>query len=143
MTAYIKHNTTESIGIIRTQADDVLTDWVAKLAKEYSPLKVDVFDLGPNAGSDYMSWTKFGYPAAFAAEGNPLHGGFPGDFDPYVHTTEDKMDINDKDGVFSIDVSSPHDTNGMLESIGTDRRSIWLDLPKLPSRLWWSKPAGR
>lgn len=105
MTAYIRHNTTESIGIIRTEADDVLTDWVAKLAKEYSKLNVDIYDLGHGAGSDYMSWTRFGYPSAFASEGNPLNGGFPGDFDPYVHTTEDKMTVNDAGGVFSIDVS--------------------------------------
>lgn len=59
------------------------------------------------AGSDYMSYTKLGYPAAFASEGNPLSGGkFPGDYDPYVHGVNDTMDIDDETGVFSLDVSS-------------------------------------
>jgi Zn-dependent M28 family amino/carboxypeptidase len=58
-----------------------------------------------NAGSDYMSWTRNGYPSAFATEGDPLKGGFPGDFDPYVHTDKDVMDIDNDRGVFSIDVS--------------------------------------
>lgn len=53
-----------------------------------------------------MSYTRLGYPASFATEGNPLaQGGFPGDFDPYVHTVNDTMDIDDATGVFSIDVS--------------------------------------
>lgn len=52
-----------------------------------------------------MSYTKLNYPAAFASEGNPLNGGFPGDFDPYVHTAKDTMDIDDEYGYFSIDVS--------------------------------------
>lgn len=57
------------------------------------------------AGSDYMSYTKAGFPSTFAAEGNPNTGGFPGDFDPYVHTTKDTMDVDDEFGYFSIDVS--------------------------------------
>lgn len=53
-----------------------------------------------------MSYTKLGYPAAFASEGNPLAGGrFPGDFDPYVHSVRDTMDVNDETGYFSLDVS--------------------------------------
>lgn len=56
-----------------------------------------------------MSYTKLNYPAAFASEGNPLAGGgFPGDFDPYVHTAKDTMDVDDKAGYFSLDVSSIH-----------------------------------
>jgi leucyl aminopeptidase len=53
-----------------------------------------------------MSYTQLGYPAAFASEGNPMRGGgFPGDYDPYVHTVKDRMDVDDETGVFSIDVS--------------------------------------
>lgn len=48
-----------------------------------------------------MSFTKLGYPAAFASEGNPIAG----EFDPYVHGINDTMDINDEAGVFSLDVS--------------------------------------
>jgi len=55
-------------------------------------------------GSDYMSFTRLNYPAAFASEGNPLaHGAFPGDYNPYVHGINDTMDINDATGIFSID----------------------------------------
>jgi hypothetical protein len=52
-----------------------------------------------------MSYTQLGYPAAFASEGDPLHGGFPGDFDPYVHGVNDTMDVDDEHGYFSLDVS--------------------------------------
>jgi leucyl aminopeptidase len=53
-----------------------------------------------------MSFTKLKYPAAFASEGNPLgKGGFPGEFDPYIHGINDTMDIDDATGVFSIEVS--------------------------------------
>lgn len=52
-----------------------------------------------------MSYTRLNYPAAFASEGNPLHGGFPGDYDPYVHGVNDTIDIDDKTGFFSLDVS--------------------------------------
>jgi bacterial leucyl aminopeptidase len=52
-----------------------------------------------------MSYTQLNYPAAFATEGDPMHNGFPGDMDPYVHGVNDTMDINDDHGYFSIDVS--------------------------------------
>lgn len=52
-----------------------------------------------------MSWTRLGYPSAFACEGDPLHGGFPGDFDPYIHGDKDVIDIDDDRGVFSFNVS--------------------------------------
>lgn len=60
------------------------------------------------AGSDYMSFTELGYPSAFASEGNPSAGDhFPGEFDPYVHTVNDTMDIDDETGVYSLEVTSP------------------------------------
>ena len=53
-----------------------------------------------------MSFTLLNYPAAFASEGNPLaNGGFPGDYDPYVHGVNDTMDVDDDSGFFSLDVS--------------------------------------
>ena len=52
-----------------------------------------------------MSYTKLDFPAAFAAEGNPLAGGFPGEFDKYIHTVKDTMDVDDETGYFSLDVS--------------------------------------
>lgn len=52
-----------------------------------------------------MSFTQLGYPATFASEGNPLADGkFPGDYNPYVHTVGDTVDVDDKTGVFSIEV---------------------------------------
>lgn len=51
-----------------------------------------------------MSFTQLNYPAAFATEGDPLAGGFPGDMDPYVHGVNDTMDVDDEKGYFSIDV---------------------------------------
>lgn len=55
-----------------------------------------------------MAWTRLGFPAAFASEGDPLAGGkFPGDYNPWMHTVKDRMDVDDEYGVFSIDVSLP------------------------------------
>ncbi|RQM04732.1 hypothetical protein DH86_00004261, partial [Scytalidium sp. 3C] len=103
MTAFIARNATESIGFIITQADAALTNWTLGLSREYISIPSDVYELGPsNAGSDYMSYTRLNYPAAFAAEGNPLAGGFPGDFDPYVHGVKDTMDVDDETGYFSL-----------------------------------------
>ena len=65
---------------------------------------------GSTAGSDYMSWTRAGYPAAFAAEGDPSVGEFPGNFEHYIHTVGDRMDIDDESGVFSIEVSDSPDS---------------------------------
>jgi leucyl aminopeptidase len=67
------------------------------------------------AGSDYMSFTELGYPSAFASEGNPSAGAFPGEFDPYVHTAKDTMDIDDETGIFSLEViSTPHRLSNQL-----------------------------
>lgn len=54
------------------------------------------------AGSDYMSYTQLGYPAAFASEGNPAAG----EYDSYIHTDKDTMNVDDETGIFSIDVSN-------------------------------------
>ncbi|KAJ5930397.1 peptidase family M28 [Penicillium verhagenii] len=104
MTAFIARNATESIGFISTQADAALTNWTVKLSGKYISIPAKIYDLGPSAGSDYMSYTQLNYPAAFASEGNPLAGGFfPGEFDPYVHGTRDTMWVNDETGYFSVD----------------------------------------
>ncbi|KAJ5115790.1 peptidase family M28 [Penicillium angulare] len=104
MTAYISRNATETIGFISTQADEALTNWTVNLSNKYISIPAKVYDLGPSAGSDYMSYTQLNYPAAFASEGNPLAGGnFPGEYDPYVHGTHDTMWIDDETGYFSVD----------------------------------------
>lgn len=104
MTAFIAKNATESIGFIKTDADAPLTKWAAELSTEYISIPTSVYELMPGAGSDYMSYTKAGFPATFAAEGNPVAGG-GGEFDPYVHGVNDRMDVDDETGYFSIDVS--------------------------------------
>ncbi|GAP86703.1 putative peptidase family M28 [Rosellinia necatrix] len=105
MTAYIARNSTpESVGLIDTDADDALTAWVVSLAEEYISIPAAVYSLSPGAGSDYMSFTQNGFPSAFASEGNPLaEGRHMGDFDPYVHTAKDTMDVDDDLGYFSFD----------------------------------------
>ncbi|KAH6609096.1 hypothetical protein Trco_002442 [Trichoderma cornu-damae] len=103
MTAFIAKNATESIGFIETEADAPLTTWAAALANEYISIPAKVYKLPSGAGSDYMSYTQLGYPAAFASEGNPSAGEFPGEFDPYVHTEKDTMHVDDETGVFSLE----------------------------------------
>lgn len=53
-----------------------------------------------------MSFTSLGYPAAFASEGNPSASSFPGEFDPYVHTERDTLDVDDETGTFSFEVNT-------------------------------------
>lgn len=108
MTAYIARNTTEEIGFISTSADEPLTNWSVALGREYISIPTEVYTLPPGAGSDYMSFTQLGYPSAFASEGNPMSSPKHrmGNFDPYVHGVGDRMDVDDKFGYFSIDVSA-------------------------------------
>ncbi|TWU76152.1 hypothetical protein ED733_001274 [Metarhizium rileyi] len=103
MTAFIANNATESIGFIETEADAPLTKWAAELANAYVSIPAKIYKLPSGAGSDYMSFTQLGYPSAFASEGNPSAGDFPGEFDPYVHTAKDTLDVDDKTGMFSFD----------------------------------------
>ncbi|ORX38701.1 peptidase family M28 [Kockovaella imperatae] len=105
MTAFIFRNATESINFIIEQSNSNLTNWAVDLSKEYIDLTTRVLSsMGPNAGSDYMSFTQQGFPAAFATEGDPSTKHSPmGDFDPYVHTDRDRMDVDNELGVFSID----------------------------------------
>ncbi|KAH8777370.1 peptidase family M28 [Diaporthe sp. PMI_573] len=104
MTAFIGRNATESIGFIKTDADGPLTKWAVDLSTEYiKSIPTSVYELMPGAGSDYMSFSKVGFPATFASEGNPVAGGFPGEFDPYVHTANDTIYVDDETGHFSFD----------------------------------------
>ncbi|KAG6038068.1 hypothetical protein E4U41_004602 [Claviceps citrina] len=82
------------------EADAPLTKWASELANEYLSIPANIYKFPDDAGSDSMSFTCLGYPAAFAFEGNPSFGGFPGEFDPYVHTEWDTWHINDKTGTF-------------------------------------------
>ncbi|KAG8162487.1 hypothetical protein KVR01_008252 [Diaporthe batatas] len=104
MTGFVGRNATESIGFIKTDADAPLTKWAVELSTEYiTSIPTSVYELFPGAGSDYMSYTKMGFPAAFASEGNPVAGGFPGEYDPYIHTANDTIYVDDDRGYFSFD----------------------------------------
>jgi leucyl aminopeptidase len=45
MTAFIAHNATESIGLIKTQADAALTDWLVNLSREYISIPAKIYEL--------------------------------------------------------------------------------------------------
>lgn len=45
MTAFVAKNATESIGLIRSDADPALTGWIEALAQEYSSLPVGIYEL--------------------------------------------------------------------------------------------------
>lgn len=45
MTAFVARNSTETIGMIKTQADGPLTEWVMSLAEEYLSIPAAVFEL--------------------------------------------------------------------------------------------------
>ncbi|KAK6849788.1 peptidase [Apiospora arundinis] len=104
-TGFVAKNATESIVLIKTKADDPLTEWIAKLGEKYTSLPTLITEIDPRAGSDYLSYTKLGYPSAFATEGDPSAGEFPGDFDPYMHTVRDTMYVDDETGKFSFDAT--------------------------------------
>lgn len=143
MTAYVARNSTpESIGLIDTDADGALTDWVVSLSEAYIGIPAAVYSLQPGAGSDYMSFTQNGFPSAFASEGNPLADGRQmGDFDPYVHSSRDTMDVDDELGYFSFDVSlrTLSGTNSLLTLLSD---SIWRDSPSWRLPLLSSRQAG-
>lgn len=91
------------------------------------------------AGSDYMSFTRLGYPSAFASEGNPSAGAFPGEFDPYVHTAKDTMDVDDDTGIFSLEVSVCEVVDAVLMLTG---HSTWRDFQSWPLHSLSSRQAG-
>ena len=45
MTAFVKRNSTESVGLIETEADASLTEWTLDLAKEYISIPAEVYKL--------------------------------------------------------------------------------------------------
>jgi hypothetical protein len=45
MTAFIARNATETIGFIKTEADEALTQWAVNLSKEYISIPTHVYEL--------------------------------------------------------------------------------------------------
>ncbi|KAG2143527.1 Zn-dependent exopeptidase [Suillus bovinus] len=96
MTAYVPKGEVPVVTFISTDVDSNLTNWTMALAEEYSASVVGSAKLFAGAGSDHMSWYRAGYPAIFAAEGDPFRT-----FNPYIHTSGDKIDL--ADGEFSFE----------------------------------------
>lgn len=96
MTAYVPKGEVPVVTFISTDVDSNLTNWAIGIAEEYSTSAVGSAKLFPGAGSDHMSWYRAGYPAIFAAEGDPFKT-----FNPYIHTAGDKIDL--ADGEFSFE----------------------------------------
>ncbi|KAG2339020.1 Zn-dependent exopeptidase [Suillus weaverae] len=96
MTAYVPKGEVPVVTFITTDVDSNLTNWTMTLAEEYSMSVVGGAKLFAGAGSDHMSWYRAGSPAIFATEGDPFRT-----FNPYIHTSEDRMDL--ADGEFSFE----------------------------------------
>ncbi|KAG2355229.1 Zn-dependent exopeptidase [Suillus spraguei] len=96
MTAYVPKGEVPVVTFITTDVDSNLTNWATALAEEYSTSVVGGAKLFAGAGSDHMSWHRAGFPAIFATEGDPFRT-----FNPYIHTSEDKIDL--ADGEFSFE----------------------------------------
>ncbi|KAJ1552432.1 Leucine aminopeptidase 1, partial [Nowakowskiella sp. JEL0078] len=85
MTGYHpKIRTTENIAVGIDNVDPKLTEFVKKLAKEYSNLPVKDTSCGYGC-SDHASFNKAGYSSAFATEASISDGS------PYIHTTGDNL----------------------------------------------------
>ncbi|CED82412.1 Transferrin receptor and related proteins containing the protease-associated (PA) domain [Phaffia rhodozyma] len=95
MTAFTKANMTPTVTLIDTDVTTSLTQWTVKVAKTYSSIKVQLASLFPGAGSDHMSYYQAGFPSCFATEADPFVA-----FDPYVHTTGDRIDLPNKEFSF-------------------------------------------
>lgn len=99
MTAYVKENFTPKINIVSTQADPKLSEWVLHLAEEYCDEEVQYSKFPPQAGSDYMSFSRAGFSAAFATEADLMAN--DGTYNPFAHTVADRIDL--PKGEFSFD----------------------------------------
>lgn len=85
MTGYAYKND-PTMWLVKDYTDNNLTAYLATLINTYVKQPVQYTQCG-YACSDHASWEKEGYPAAF-----PFEAKF-GQYDPYIHTGQDKMDI--------------------------------------------------
>jgi len=90
MTGYVKPGTTPAVTLITTDVHPSLTNWTLSLAEEYCDSAVQGAKLFPGAGSDHMSWHRAGFASTFATEAEPFK-----DFNPYIHTVDDRLDLED------------------------------------------------
>lgn len=99
MTGWIKKDSPEVINFVTSQANPALTNWTAKVADTYCDIPTQLSSIdGTGAGSDYMSYTQYGYPSAFACESAFV------DMEPKIHTVGDTLTQTDG-GKMSASVS--------------------------------------
>ncbi|CAO3627640.1 unnamed protein product [Cunninghamella blakesleeana] len=84
MTGYIGENG-EVVGVVTDYVDSQLTDFIRKLVKTYLSIPSKDTKCG-YACSDHGSWTKAGYPSAFAIES------LFDDSNQYIHSEEDTIE---------------------------------------------------
>jgi len=101
MTAFIPNSQNESIVIVTNESDEPLLNWTANLSREYVSIPTVVASM-KDGGSDYMIWSRAGFPATMATESDASEDMKWG-FNPHVHTARDRMDVDDQYGIFSID----------------------------------------
>ncbi|CAG8602712.1 15124_t:CDS:2 [Acaulospora colombiana] len=85
MTGYVGSKERESFGIVVDYVDSDLTNFLKTLITTYA----DIPSLDTKCGyacSDHASWSKAGFPSAFAIEG-PFN-----DSNPYIHTVNDLIE---------------------------------------------------
>ncbi|KZP13852.1 Zn-dependent exopeptidase [Athelia psychrophila] len=87
MTAFVRNGTTPIVAFFGQHTNPNLTAFATRVVDEYLNVGWNMTEFpNPRAGSDHMSWTKAGYPAAFAAEG------LFENFAPNVHTVYDAIE---------------------------------------------------
>ncbi|KAG2065997.1 Zn-dependent exopeptidase [Suillus decipiens] len=96
MTAYVPKGEVPVLTFITTDVDSNLTNWAKALAEECSTSVVGGAKLFASAGSDHVSWRRAGFPVICATEGDPFRT-----LNPYIHTSEDKIDL--ANGEFSFE----------------------------------------
>lgn len=81
--------------------------------------------MNPHTGSDYMSFSRAGFSAAFATEADLMAN--DGTYNPFPHTVADRIDL--ANGEFSFDVSRSVVDVAYLDRIGNaDRDGFGLEL---------------
>jgi len=89
MTAWVKKGTREEVGVIIDFVDDGLTKFNMQLIDMYLDIPYVETKCG-YACSDHASWTKAGYPSAFAIESSFANS------NKNIHSVNDRIDISDE-----------------------------------------------
>ncbi|EIW80051.1 Zn-dependent exopeptidase [Coniophora puteana RWD-64-598 SS2] len=87
--AWVLPGSTPTVTLINTEVDASLTNWTIGLASTYCARPAKEGKLKPRQGSDHMAWHRAGFPAVYAAEGDPRVG----EQNPWDHTVDDRWDV--------------------------------------------------